>query len=139
MHIPRRPTTLICATLLLAAAAWGLAPSRAQAPAAPATKFEFQVVESFDAKYLGDNPGHVGRSGGLIDRPDIALGDPVFDGDRRVGKISWLTWDRAKHSLEVEFDPEPFEMDANNRPVGPNRIAVGDEVWVPLRRAKPAR
>jgi hypothetical protein len=31
------------------------------------------------------------------------------------------TWSRVGGSLEVEFDPEPFQ-----------RIAVGDEVWIDL-------
>jgi hypothetical protein len=85
-------------------------------------RFEFQVVESFDAKYLGDTPGHRGRGGGLGNvRPDIALGDPVFHDDQKVGKVSSLLWDRTKESLEVEFDPEPFV-----------RVTVGESVWIPF-------
>jgi hypothetical protein len=97
------------------------------------TRFEFQVVESFDAQYLGDTPGHIGRGGGLGERkPDVALGDPVFRGDQKVGKVTNLKWERSKDSLEIEFDPEPLRFDANGRALGPLRIAVGDEVWIPL-------
>lgn len=93
-------------------------------------RFEFQVVESFDAKYLGDTPGHKGRGGGLGNvRPDIALGDPVYHEDQKVGKVTSLLWDRTKESLEVEFDPEPFV-----------RVTVGEPVWIPFggKVAKPA-
>jgi hypothetical protein len=55
----------------------------------------------------------------------VALGDPVFrktaTGRTRVGHITRATWSRVGGSLEVEFDPEPFQ-----------RIAVGDEVWIDL-------
>ena len=32
-------------------------------PAMPGTRFSFEVIESFDAKYEGDTPGHIGRGG----------------------------------------------------------------------------
>jgi hypothetical protein len=97
--------------------------SPAQSPKEPADRFEFQIVESFDAKYLGDTPGHTGRGGGLgSSRPNVALGDPVFHGDTKIGTITNLRWDRTKDSLEVEFDPEPFQ-----------RILIGEAVWISLR------
>jgi hypothetical protein len=86
------------------------------------TKFEFLIVESYDAQYLGDSPGHIGKAGGLgHTAPNIALEDPVYHDKVRIGKVAHLTWDEAKESLEVEFDPEP------NR-----RISIGDSVWIPL-------
>ena len=91
-------------------------------PAADPSRFEFEVVQSFDAKYEGDTPGHMGRSGGLGDRrPHVALGDPVFRGQQKVGVITGLGWSRAHGSLEVEFDP-----------AGDARICVGDVVWLTL-------
>ena len=51
-------------------------------------------------------------------------------------------WDRAKDSLEVEFDPEPFEEDAQGRPVRRSRVTVGADVWIPIGGAgavKPSR
>jgi hypothetical protein len=35
--------------------------------------------------------------------------------------VTWLSWDRIKESLDVEFDPEPFV-----------RITVGQNVWIPF-------
>src|SRR5215217_4683723 len=111
---------------LLGLVSWGLTPSRAQQPKPAASRHEVTVVESFDAKYLGDTPGHVARGRiGNEQRPNVALGDPVYHGERLVGKITGVTWDRSKESLEVEIDPEPFELDERGRPAAPNRIAVG--------------
>ncbi len=94
-------------------------------PAPPGMAFRFEVIESHDAEYLGDTPAHLGKNGGLTVRPLVALGDPVFrktaTGRTRVGHITRATWSRVGGSLEVEFDPEPFQ-----------RIAVGDEVWIDL-------
>lgn len=105
-----------------AAAALALAP--------PGTAFRFEVIESHDAKYLGDTPAHLGRNGGLTVRPQVALGDPVYrktaTGRRRIGHITRVVWNRVGGSLEVEFDPEPFQ-----------RIAVGDEVWIDLNPEPP--
>jgi len=90
-------------------------------------RFEFEVVQSFDAKYEGDTPGHVGRSGGLENRrPLVALGDGVFRGQQKVGVITGLGWSRSHGSLEVEFDP-----------VGDVRICVGDVVWLALNKPAP--
>ena len=86
------------------------------------TRFEFLVVESYDAQYLGDTPGHIGKAGGLGPAaPNIALDDPVYQDKVRVGKVTHLTWDEARESLQVEFDPEPGI-----------RIAVGSPVWIPV-------
>ena len=38
---------------------------------------------------------------------NTALGDPVCREERRIGKVTGLSWDRAKDLLTVEFDPEP--------------------------------
>ena len=85
-------------------------------------KFEFEVIESFDAKYEGDTPGHIGRHGELgNERPQAALGDPVMRGDKKVGTVTGLRWSRGHGSLEIEFDPEPK-----------TRISVGDVVWLKL-------
>ena len=92
------------------------------------TKFSFEVIESHDAKYLGDTPAHVGKDGGLTVRPQVALGDPVYRTTgtvtKVIGAITQVQWDRVSGSLTVEFDPQPFE-----------RIAVGDEVWIDLNPA----
>ena len=89
------------------------------------TPFDFEVVESHDALYLGDTPAHVGRAGGLAVRPNVALGDPVYrkgdDSHTNIGRITRVVWSRVSGSLEVEFRPEPFE-----------RVAVGDRVWIDL-------
>jgi len=92
----------------------------AKGTAANPGRFEFEVIQSFNAKYEGDTPGHIGRSGGLADqRPRAALGDAVFRGEEKVGVVTGLTWNRAQGSLEVEFDPVTKE-----------RISVGDQVWL---------
>lgn len=99
------------------AAAWSSASEE------PPARLSFDVIESFDARYLGDTPGHVGRVGGLGQRrPKVALGDPVFRGDEIVGTVTGLTWNRANGSLDVEFDPAPLKV-----------IVLGDAVWVALR------
>ncbi|MFO1041165.1 MAG: hypothetical protein U0941_05220 [Planctomycetaceae bacterium] len=91
-------------------------------------RFEFDVVECFDAKYLGDTPGFTGRNGGLEGlRPSIALEDPVFRGDKPVGSVTSIVWERVRGSLTVEFDPLPGE-----------RIAVGETLWISLNTSKPA-
>lgn len=89
-------------------------------------KFEFQIVESYDAHYLGDTPAHKGRHGLSGRRPDMALGDPVFRGDEVIGHVTSLVWDRAKDSLEIEFDPEPK-----------TRITIGETVWIPIGAKTP--
>jgi len=95
---------------------------------APGTRFWFEVIESFNAKYEGDTPGHIGRGGGLSLHPHVALGDPVFhkvgDLDKVIGSITGVQWDRLKGALTVEF-----------RPHEEHRVAVGDEVWVDLNPA----
>ena len=97
-------------------------------PAAKGARFTFEVIESFNAKYEGDTPGHIGKHGGLESiRPHVSLGDPVFQGETRVGTITGITWDRVRGSLTVEFDPEPMQ-----------RIAVGDTVWLALDGEPPA-
>ncbi|NCX99314.1 MAG: hypothetical protein EBX35_12250 [Planctomycetia bacterium] len=96
--------------------------------APPGMAFRFEVIESHDADYLGDTPAHLGKNGGLTVRPQVALGDPVYrkavTGRIRVGHVTRVTWSRVAGSLELEFDPEPFQ-----------RIAVGDEVWIDLNPA----
>lgn len=85
-------------------------------------KFEFEVIESFDSKYAGDTPGHIGKHGELGDiRPSAALGDPVYRGEQKIGTITNLLWSRGHGSLEIEFDPEPNI-----------RIAVGDVCWLKM-------
>ena len=137
------PTAVLGRSILLAAALLSIALPRtttaepgdvhASLPRAPhGTRFAFEIIESHDAKYLGDTPGHMGRDGGLEVRPNVAIGDPVYrsdvDGDRVVGRITGVIWERVSGSLTVEFDPEPLL-----------RIAVGDEVWIDLNPAPPAR
>jgi len=86
------------------------------------------VIQSFDAKYQGDTPGHIGKYGGLESRrPQVALGDSVFRGEEKIGVVTSLTWNRGQGSLEVEFDP-----------VGKSRICMGDAVWLALNNRTPA-
>jgi hypothetical protein len=112
---------------IVAAVAWGgFATVRSQQVPSPQLpsggRFEFEVIESFDAKYEGDTPGHIGRHGELGDRrPQAALGDAVYRGDKKIGTVTSLRWSRGHGSLEVEFDPEPK-----------TRIEVGDVVWMKL-------
>lgn len=117
-------TALLLVVLLAGLVLWNLPQaSRSQAPATqPPGRFEFDVVESFDARYDGDTPGHMGRRGGLGDiHPEVALGDPVFHGEEKVGVVTGLRWSRAQGALDVEFDP-----------TAKTRIAVGDVVWLKL-------
>ena len=92
---------------------------------APGTRFWFEVIESFNAKYQGDTAGHIGRGGGLSLHPHVALGDPVYhkidDVDKAIGTVTGVVWERVRGSLTVEF-----------RPHEDHRIAVGDEVWIDL-------
>lgn len=130
------PFTLV-ASIVIATVALALASDLAGAAdaqdalplAAPGTPFQFEVIESHDAEYLGDTPAHEGKDGGLSVRPNVALGDPVYRGEgdsrRVVGRITRVAWSRVSGSLEVEFDPEPFQ-----------RIAVGDSVWIDLNPAE---
>lgn len=119
--------TLLVVAIVFFAIGWRSLSSGQQPEANPAAladpnKFEFEVVQSFDAKYEGDTPGHVGKSGGLANRrPQVALGDAVFRGKEKVGVVTGLGWSRSYGSLEVEFDP-----------VGDVRISVGDVVWLAL-------
>jgi hypothetical protein len=111
-----------------AAAGWQLW-SSAQQPAtaksgdaAAMSRLEFEVVQSFDAKYLGDTPGHMGRAGRLENRRlQIALRDSIYRGDERVGIVTGLQWNRTNSSLDIEFDP-----------VDHARVCVGDTVWLGL-------
>jgi hypothetical protein len=92
-------------------------------------RLEFEVVHSFDGKYLGDTPGHMGRVGGLASRkPRIALGDKVYRGDELVGLVTSLDWNRTNTSLDIEFDP-----------VDHARVCVGDTAWVVLDNASPLK
>jgi hypothetical protein len=90
------------------------------------------VIESHDARYLGDTPSHSGKDGGLTVRPQVAIGDAVYrtehGGQRIIGHVTRVAWSRVSGSLEVEFTPEPLE-----------RIAVGDEVWIDLNPAPAPR
>lgn len=96
--------------------------------APPGTRFEFEIIESRDALYLGDTPSHFGKDGGLTVRPQVALGDPVYrgvaGGRMLVGRVTRVAWSRVSGSLGVEFHPVPLL-----------RIAVGEEVWVDLNPA----
>lgn len=92
------------------------------------TRFWVEVIESFNAKYEGDTPGHIGRGGGLSLHPHVALGDPVYhrigDADTAIGSVTGVVWERLRSSLTIEFHPRED-----------HRIAVGDEVWVDLNPA----
>jgi hypothetical protein len=132
-ELPRLIGRLIAGAGLMAATAVLAADSQAKLPLAPpGTRFEFEVIESHDAAYLGDTPGHMGRDGGLTVRPNVALGDGVYrtTGEKtaRVGTITRVVWDRVSGGLTVEFDPEPL-----------TRVAVGDEVWIDLNPLPPVQ
>jgi hypothetical protein len=122
----------LAAGLVSAVLAWHASSSQAQQPIKESDpksgKFEFEVVESFDAHYLGDTPGHRGRNGGLENRrPRVALGDPVFRGTEKVGLLTEIVWNRTGGSLDLEFDPMPMV-----------RVNVGDVVWVAIDGQKAA-
>jgi hypothetical protein len=90
-------------------------------PPVTRSRFEFLVLASADAKYLGDTPSHEGRNGIKGITPRLALGDPVYRGDKAVGLVTSITWDRGKEGLDIEFAPRPLET-----------ISVGDTVWVAI-------
>jgi hypothetical protein len=122
------PLSLAIVVLVMLEAGRGVDAADTQSALAVAphgTPFAFEVIESHDAKYPGDTPGHRGKDGGLTVRPQVALGDPVYrtvgDAAVTVGKITLVSWDRVSGSLTVEFEPKSSV-----------RIAVGDEVWVDL-------
>jgi hypothetical protein len=107
-------------------AADGETAASAYQPAPAGTKFVFEVIECYDAKYEGDTPGHTGRHGGLgKTRPQVALGDAVYRGAEQVGRVTGVIWDRVTSSLIVEFDP-------TNGLKRSLQVAVGDEVWLYL-------
>lgn len=89
------------------------------------TRFYFDIIESCDAKYLGDTPSHRGKHGGLTLRPKLAVGDLVYrtieEKDEVIGVITQAVWERTSGGLSVEFSPEPLK-----------RICVGEEVWVDI-------
>ncbi len=124
-----RKTIAVAGGIAAAYLSWQLTtaaqPTAAGGPRPPnvtRSRFEFEVVESFDGKYLGDTPGHLGRNGGLEGiRPNVALGDPVYHEEQKVGTITSIIWSRAKGSLDVEFDPEPL-----------HRISIGEIVWIAI-------
>src|SRR6188768_1760393 len=119
---------LVVVAVLLAIGAIGTAQQPAPKAVKPAdpSRFEFEVIESFDAKYEGDTPGHIGKSGGLAERrPHVALGDSVFRDAEKIGVVTGLTWSRLQGSLQVEFDP-----------VAGARVSVGDQVWLTLTEKK---
>lgn len=130
-----RRRTIAWSGLALATVALGWqATATGPAEATGGDRFEFRIVESFDARYLGDTPGHLGRGGGIDNgrKVDVALGDPVYRGRHRVGTISNLIWDRAKGSLEVEFDPSEFEVDPGGQARRRVRLSIGETVWISL-------
>lgn len=95
-------------------------PSQPPPKATGVRRVEFEVVESFDARYSGDTPGHIGRQGELKDaRPLIALGDPVYRDEVPVGYVTRLEWSRVHGSLEVEFAP-----------LEKTRIRIGEVIWL---------
>lgn len=128
MKVPRLAVLL---GIVFAVVLVGGVPRWAASQTAPelTDRFQFEVVESFDARYEGDTPGHMGRHGGLGDaHPQVALGDPVYRDEQQVGVVSGLKWSRAQGSLEVEFDPSSKK-----------RIAVGDVVWLKLGVSRPVQ
>lgn len=82
-HAPRsvlgRPCVLRLGAVLLGVSCLSLLPASGIAEAADAhadlphaphgTPFHFEVIDSHDAKYLGDTPAHMGKDGGLTVRP----------------------------------------------------------------------
>ena len=74
--------------------------------AAHGTPFHFEVIESNDAKYLGDTPAHRGKDGGLAVRPQVALGDAVYrkvgGAQVTIGRITRIEWNRVSGSLDLK-------------------------------------
>lgn len=107
----------------------GQQPGGEKAKQSDGNRLEFEVVSSFDGKYLGDTPGHMGRVGGLTTKkPRIALGDKVYRGEEIVGLVTSLEWNRTNTSLDIEFDP-----------VDHARICVGDTMWMVLDNVSPLK
>lgn len=74
------------------------------------------------------------------DKPDVSLSAPVYCGDEKVGEVTRLAWDRFKESREVEFVPKPTgSIPVAGCSIEPLRIAVGEEVWVPLTTRAPTK
>jgi hypothetical protein len=100
----------------------GQSPATEKSKEASPNRLDFEIISSFDGKYLGDTPGHMGRVGALGNRrPHLALGDKIYRGEEPIGLITSLEWNRTNSSLDVEFDPLPN-----------TRISVGDPVWVAI-------
>ncbi|MGC3969051.1 MAG: hypothetical protein QM775_17305 [Pirellulales bacterium] len=96
--------TLFIGPVVLAALWFGRS-TEAQLPiaadAAPPDTFPFVVVESFDAKYEGDTPGHLGRHGGLGDRvPRSCAGGCGLSRRRRRGQ-------GGRHGDQPQMDARP--------------------------------
>ncbi|MDX1948730.1 MAG: hypothetical protein SFU86_25300 [Pirellulaceae bacterium] len=125
---------LFAVSLALVGWGWHLAgaqqPSAKPAKPADPDRFEFEVIESFDGKYDGDTPGHIGKYGGLDQRrPRVALHDPVYMGDNQIGIVTGVRWSRAYGSLEVEFTTDEKV-----------RVCVGDLVWIAMHdKAEPKK
>ncbi len=125
---------VVAVTVTLLIAGWqvwsvGQQPGGEKAKQGGGNRLEFEVVSSFDGKYLGDTPGHMGRVGGLTTKkPRIALGDKVYRGEDIVGLVTGLEWNRTNTSLDIEFDP-----------VDHARICVGDAVWLVLDNVSPLK
>jgi hypothetical protein len=113
--------------------------SRAQPPKVQPARFTFQVVQSVNAEYLGDAPAHTGRGSLGAETPDIALDDPVYAGEKKVGMVTKINWDRVKNSVEVEFGPPLNAADPHDKPIHPVRIAVGQEFWIPIGGVYPRK
>ena len=124
-----RAAILAGSTILIGGwASWATRGQGVAPRAGGAGRFEFLVVESFDARYQGDTPGHMGRAASGRVAPRLALGDPVLRGSARVGTVTHLEWNEARESLEVEFSPEPNV-----------RIGIGDPVSVAIPAADAPR
>lgn len=136
MRVFTQPLALLAATIVLLigwqVSGWAQPKGEKRGElqlAKPGTRFEFEVVESFDAKYLGDTPGHLGHAGGLgSTRPHVSLGDPIYRGEEIVGKVTAAIWSHVKGSLTIEFDPSPLA-----------RVAVGEIVAVDINPASPQK
>ena len=93
------------------------------------TRFEFDVIDSHDAKYLWDSPAHVGKHGGLTVRPQVALGDGVIGRKDAVIPMPMLPRRRDEIGEPVrELKRRELDDAIGPRPRGRSRWARTDPV-----------
>ncbi len=78
--------------------------------------FDITKASKEDNKFL-----YRGKNGGVVFKPKIFIGDKVKDNNETVGIVTEVIWDKARQSLEIEFETES------------NSTCVGEEVCIDLK------